>query len=361
MNLGIFLSSGDSFEGMAKVGQDIRFKTFYISKFARSFKKVYIFSYANEKVDDLPKNVILISNKYNIHRLLYGFLMPFLNYSAIRECQVFRCYHLLGTLPGIMTTIFFRKPYVFNYGYDYKEFTVIEKKYLQYVLLLLIHPVANFFAKRIIAVTKMVLDWTPKEKTSYIPNGVDINVFKSLKIKKKRRKLVLFSVGRLEPQKNYENTIPALKGLNISYVIVGRGFLKDKIEKLAKNNKVDLKIIERVKNTDLPKYYNDADIFMLPSLTEGPVKVLLEAMACGLPVVGSEVNGIKEILVDGENGIVCTIETKSIKNAVQRLLNDEKLRVKISRNARRYIEQNHVISILLKEEINLLKKALKND
>jgi glycosyltransferase involved in cell wall biosynthesis len=354
MILGIFLSSGDSFMDMARYGQDIRFKEFYIKRFAKEFKKVIIFSYANEQVKDLPTNVIIVPNKYHLHRLIYGFLMPFLNASYIKQCDLFRCYHLLGTLPGIMTKLFYNKPFVFNYGYDYREFTVIEKKRFQYFLLTLIHPVANFLAWRIIATSKMVLDWTPRKKTIFIPNGVDHKVFHPLKRKPNKIKQIV-SVGRLETQKNYVNMIPALKNLNVKYRIIGKGNSKEQIIDLAKKNKVELEIIEKVPNTQLPKYYNQADIFAQPSLTEGPTKVLLEAMACGLPVMGADVRGIKEVIVDGENGVFCQTDTKSIRQAIVRLLKDKKLREKIGQNARKEMVKNFDMDKLLTQEVELLR------
>ena len=129
MILGIFLSSGESFKTMAKSGQDIRYKEFYLKKFSKNFKEIIIFSYANETVGGLPKNVIVVPNKYKIHRFLYMFLLPFINLEKIFKCDGFRVYHLLGTIPSILTKIFFNKPYIFNYSYNYGEFAKIEKKW----------------------------------------------------------------------------------------------------------------------------------------------------------------------------------------------------------------------------------------
>ncbi len=360
MNLGIFLSSGDSLTDMEKYGQADRFKSFYLKYFADNFDNIYLFSYENEKISGLPRNVKLVGNRYKIHRWLYNLLIPFLEYKNILKCDVFRAYHLSGTFPAIVTKIFFLKPFVFNYGYDYREFVVVEKKYFQYILLTLVHPLACFFAERIIAVTKAVLKWTPKEKTVFIPNGVDTKVFKPLrKLNSKRLKVI--NIGRLETQKNQLNLVKSLKGLPVDLLIIGRGSLKNQILKLAKDLKVNVKIIDRVDNTKLPKMYNQADIFALPSITEGPVKVLLEAMACGLPVVGSKVNGIKEILKDNVNGIFCSTEVKSIRRAIVKLVSSRELRVKIGDNARQYMVENFELLKLLHKEVLLIKGASKND
>lgn len=353
MNLGIYLSSGDSISNMQKYGQADRFINFYLSQFSKKFNKIYIFSYENEAIKNLPKNIEVIPNKYNIHRYLYGLLIPFLNYEYMSKCDIFRAYHLLGTFPAIVSKIIFRKNFVFNYGYDYQEFAQIENKKLQLLLIKLIHPIACNLATRIIAVTKMVLKWTPEEKTVYIPNGVDVNIFKPAR-KVSHRKIRLLAVGRLETQKNYLNLIKALKGLDVEILIIGRGSLKELIISEAKKNNIRIEILERVDNRELPAYYNQADIFMIPSITEGPVKVLLEAMACGLPVVGANVNGIKEVLVDNVNGLFCNTSPQSIRKSLEKLLKDKILRKKLSVNARKHIVDNFNLDQLINKEINLM-------
>lgn len=363
MNLGILLPSGDSLANMAKFGQFDRFREFYINSFAKNFKKVFIFSYEDEtefialqKGDNrLPKNVIVVSNKFGLHRFIYGLIMPFLNYNYFIKCDIFRAYHLLGTLPGVVGKIFLNKQFIFNYGYDYFEFARIEGKVLQYYLLKIISPISCFFAYKIIAVTKLAIKFTPPKKTIFIPNGVDIKVFKPLKVKNKSGRLRVLNVGRLEPQKNQVNLVKSLKNSKVDLQIIGQGKLRSKLELVAKSNAVQLEIVDHVNNLSLPTIYNKADIFMLPSLTEGPVKVLLEAMACGLAVIGAKVNGIDEVIIDRENGLFCQINPTSIRSALDKLTDNEALRKKLGENARLYIVKNHDLKVLLKKEIDILK------
>ncbi|OGD86266.1 hypothetical protein A2164_03775 [Candidatus Curtissbacteria bacterium RBG_13_35_7] len=358
MNLGIFLSSGESFQSMTKSGQDIRYKEFYLKIFSKKFTKIFIFSYANEKLNGLPNNIIIIPNKYNLHRFVYGFLLPFLNIKKIRQCDVFRAYHLLGTIPAVITKIFFGKPYLFNYSYDYRKFAKIENKMFQYVLLSLIHFPVVFFASKIIITLRKTEKWFSKNKVIYIPNGVDINIFRPKK-KIIRERPVILSVGRLEVQKNYKNLILALKNLNIDLVIVGNGSLRDNLIDLAKKNRINLKIIKKIDNTKLPEIYNDANIFVLPSLIEGPNKSILEAMACQLPVIGSNVDGINEVILDGVDGVFCSTTVKSIREKIQKLISNPRLSREIAINARRKVINKFNLSNLLEEEIISLK-GIKN-
>lgn len=355
MNLGIFLAMGDSFKNLAKSGQDVRFKKFYLSAFAKEFSKVYIFSYANENVSGLPKNVIFVRNRWNLHRYLYSFLLPFLNLSNVFSCDVFRVYHLSGTPPAIISRVFFTKPYVFNYAYDYQKFAEIENKKLQKYFFSFLELPAVFFAKKVFAATKSIFKKLPKGKTVYLPNGVDTNFFKPQRIKKNSSRPQILSVGRLERQKNLESLIRAVSGLNANLTIVGSGSLKSKLIDLAKKEKVNLKIIDRIKNTQMPKIYHQADIFVLPSIAEGSPKVLLEAMACGLPVVVINNQENKSIVKNGENGLMVNNSIERLNHGIKTILKNKNLIENLRKKTREKIEKNFNLTLLLRTENYVLK------
>lgn len=357
MTLGIFLALGDSFENMSKTGQDIRYKKFYLKIFSKKFSKVYIFSYANEKVTGLPHNVEVIPNRYNVHRYLYGPLLPFLNFTKILKCDVIRCYHLSGTVPAQFARIFFFKPYVFNFAFDYRGFAKIEKKNIQVVLFRLVQPPATFLASKIFAATRQIYSKLKSAKTAYLPNGVDTDFFKPSKRKIDSKKMLVLAVGRLETQKNYFNLIKALSGINAKLLIIGTGSLKGQLQNLAKEKAVDLEIIDNVPNTQMPPIYRKADIFILPSLIEGHPKVLLEAMASGLPVIGANVEGIREIIKNHQNGLLCDTEPQSIREPLKKLMKHRKLRDQIAKEARLSIQQNFELEKLLLKEISHIKNV----
>jgi glycosyltransferase involved in cell wall biosynthesis len=355
MNLGIFLSSGDSLSNMEKSGQRSRFIEFYLKTYSKSFSKIYLFSYANEKADDLPKNVFLVPNKYDIYRLVYGIVLPFINAKELRDCDVLRVFHLLGTPPAILSSVVFGKKYIFNFAYDYIKFAKIEKKNMAAFYLRFVGPFALLTSSKIIAANRSVVERLPKNKTVYIPNGVDINVFKPKKnAKRKGKKLRILSIGRLENQKNYLNLVKSLRGLNLSLTLIGQGSLKHDLEALAKKEGVELTIIDKVDNKDLPKIYSLYNIFVLPSLIEGSPKVLLEAMSCGLAVVASNVEGSKDI-VNGKNGLLCTTELNSIRGKISRLQSNNGLIDKLGFAARRTVLDHYDLMKIIRDEIDLLK------
>lgn len=354
MTLGIMLASGDSFKNLENAGQDSLFKNFYIKEFSKNFKKVLIFSYANEKVKDLPENVILVPNKYSIHRYFYGILMPFLNYKEINECDVLRAYHLFGTLPAIISNIIFGKKYVFNYAYDYVKFAQIDKKTIQVYILRLLKQLATLTQSKIFIANKVLMSNIKAKHKVFLPNGVDTKTFNNSSISK-NKVIKILSVGRLEKQKNYNLLIDALYGLNAQLVIVGSGVLKKDLVKQANKKHISLNIIDTIPHNKIKKYYQRTDIFALPSIIEGSPKVLLEAMASERAVIGSDVEGINEVIVNGQNGILVKPNTKSLRKGLKKLILNGSLRKRLATNARKTILNNYDLSFLIKREVSELK------
>jgi glycosyltransferase involved in cell wall biosynthesis len=159
-------------------------------------------------------------------------------------------------------------------------------------------------------------------KIDIIPNGIDTRQFSP----GKKRKYLL-CVSRLIPRKGINHLISAmpqiLKKHDTSLMIIGEGPQKDNLMKLAKEKKIARKVrfLDYVKHDDLPKYYKDASIFILPSLHEGMSNTVLEAMSCGLPIITTDTGGAKELI--RENGIIIKKEdSEEIASAANSILAD---------------------------------------
>ena len=115
---------------------------------------------------------------------------------------------------------------------------------------------------------------------------------------------------------------PVLKGHNFRLVVVGQGPLRPALEQLA----VQLGIADRVRfagslaQTELPRWYRAADVFVLPSHSEGVPNVLLEASACGTPWVASRVGGIPEIAHLGTSRMVTPNTPGELAQAIREAL-----------------------------------------
>ena len=111
---------------------------------------------------------------------------------------------------------------------------------------------------------------------------------------------------------------------------------------------------------EIPEFMNAADIFVLPSLSEGRPNVVAEAMACGLPVIATAVNGTPELIEDGIDGMLVEPgNSKSIEDAVLRLLGDSGLYDAIKSKSRDSILRKKITwDTTATTFYNIYKKAL---
>jgi len=157
-------------------------------------------------------------------------------------------------------------------------------------------------------------------KIHTIPMGVDLSSFKApvtmQKIQKSSDGKTILTVGRLIDWKGTDYLIEALPEVlsripEARLMIIGRGPMEGSLRQKVKDLRLEehVEFLGTVSDDDLRDYYRSADVFVLPSInlngrTEGLGVVVLEAMASGCPVIGSNVGGIPDIITDGENGIL---------------------------------------------------------
>ena len=108
-------------------------------------------------------------------------------------------------------------------------------------------------------------------------------------------------------------------------------------------------------NHELPDILNNADLYVHPSLYEGHPKALLEAMACGLPVVATDVPGTREVISHGETGFLCGTSASEIRQALVEVLDNQELRARMGANAAKFVQKNASLDHVLELEIGLLE------
>ena len=359
MNIAFFFPIGSGFKELERTGQGKRFEQAELSHYIKSFDKITLFSYIKES-RIFPKKVTLLGNAKNIHRFIYTFLMPFIHTKKIKEADILRGSQLTSTIPCIVSKIIFGKKFVFNHAYDHAEFSKIKGDMLTALIL-------NLWEKAVIRLADGVITANPvltkrvksvNKNTIYLPNGVDLSLFKFQRRKSSKITRLLY-VGRLEKQKNLEKLLLAVKQLNkghIEVLIIGEGSQKAKLKKLAKSLASKVVFLPFIENKRLLDYYYRADIFVLASLAEGSPKVMLEAQATGLPVVVNE-SFARNIVKNSRTGIFCRSDPKSIAYALEKLVENTRLRETIAQNARKEIEKSFDIKKIMQKEINFLKKT----
>jgi teichuronic acid biosynthesis glycosyltransferase TuaC len=175
----------------------------------------------------------------------------------------------------------------------------------------------------------------PQDKVTVLRNGVDITLFRPTQRDATRRSLgltrrTLISVGLLIERKGHHRVIEAMTQLaDFDLLIVGdgpeRASLATLIERLGLGARV--RLLGARPHAELPALYSAADALVLASTREGWANVLLEAMACGTPVIASDAWGNPEVVQRREAGILTRANTpEGIVDAVRALFSDPPLR-----------------------------------
>ena len=178
-------------------------------------------------------------------------------------------------------------------------------------------------------------------KTRLSWNSVDIDKFSTKPNDSFRKEnnledkpIVLF-VGNLIKRKNVDSILEAKKIANSDYylVVVGDGPLYNKLKKKVEEENIRDVIFTGSRN-DVEDIIPSCDVLILPSYSESFGLVLIEALACGKPVIGSNVGGITEIITEDVGLLVNPKKVSSIAGAIDKMINDEDFRQILSMNAR---------------------------
>jgi len=191
---------------------------------------------------------------------------------------------------------------------------------------------------------KTLKKYNPHLKTIVISNGVDLSKFRKLNPKRFVQKfnldekfsLVLY-VGRLDPEKSIDTLIKSMGYLlkeypNIVLGIVGRGSLRDSLEKLSRDLglKKNIRFFGKISDIDLIQAYNSCDVFVLPSLAELEGMTVLEAMACGKPVLIANSEESASIdFIQGNGFLFESGNPQDLSKKILKLLKDDVLRKKM--------------------------------
>lgn len=205
--------------------------------------------------------------------------------------------------------------------------------------------------QHVICVSEMVQDSLchlayPVQKTSIIHNAVDTHTFSTKKRDEVRQRmgwhdqLIITCIARLVPAKGQIYAINALPELiaaypNVKLLLVGAGGDEEKLTQLADDLGVTQFVIKLGARNDIPELLAATDIYLQPSIKEGFCIAFLEAMATGLPCIGTTTGAIPSMVANGKNGLLIPpMEVSSIVDAVLKLAGDPALRVSYSNAAK---------------------------
>jgi len=207
-----------------------------------------------------------------------------------------------------------------------------------------------------------------------ISNGVNIDKFKIFPVGNfyerfniPDNKIKLLFVGRLFPEKSIDTLIKAIPHIikeykNIHLMIVGAGYLRPQLEKLVCNLKVDqyVTFLGLISEEDIILAYNASDIFVLPSIAELEGMAVLEAMACGKPIIiANSKESASRFFVEDNGFLFETLNHKDLAEQVLKLITDADLRRKMGKVSLEKVKNYDINkSVELLEEVYY--SALKN-
>lgn len=206
----------------------------------------------------------------------------------------------------------------------------------------------------------------PREKMVVIKNGIDFSRFlqksnqksrdelrKELKIKKGQP--VVGTVARLHRQKGIVYLLQAARRIQLQFpqakvLLVGGGPMRRKLERLSKKWRLENFVLFLGERKDIPSLLSFIDVFVLPSLWEGMPYVVMEAGALGRPVVASSVDGVKEMIQDGKEGLLVPPgDPGSLSKALIHLLKKRDYAGQLGKNIQRKIRQEYSQTRMVKE------------
>ncbi len=206
------------------------------------------------------------------------------------------------------------------------------------------------------------------ERFLVIPNGVNTELFLPRpEIRSAERAalgvnettFVVGMVARFSPQKGHQYLVEGVdllrtKRKDFVVVLVGTGELQDTIAKLIVDKNLSNYIKIAGRSLQVERLAQAMDCFILSSLWEGMPLALLEAMACGIPVIGTDVAGTREVIRNEENGLlIASADPAAIAKGLERVLDDKALRTRLSQAGRASVERSYSVASNMEKYIAL--------
>lgn len=312
---------------------------------------------------DYLGDVEILYNRHGLSPNVYSLVAPLIHREALAAATIYKTNQLDGAWTAILAGKRYHKPVLVRAGYLWAS--TFAKSAGPSVKTRLARPLEHYalrHATGVILTTEvmkqqvMADSGVEADRITVIPNFVDTDRFRPDPTVTPIPGRICF-VGRLDTEKNLAALLEAMTHLpGASLTLIGQGNHQAQLEAYARQHNLTVEFLGRVPNTELPALIQQAQVFILPSLYEGHPKSLIEAMACGAAVVGSDVQGINTVIDHERTGLLCTPDAAGIAAALRRLLDDEPLRACLGQAARAHAEQHFSLASIVDRELALMQR-----
>jgi glycosyltransferase involved in cell wall biosynthesis len=312
--------------------------------------------------EQLP-GVTILCNRWQLHPQVYAVLLPWLHAPWLQRCQVIKTNQLNGGEVALWAARAWRKPLIARCGYMWSLNTARKTGANSRVARRAKRIENQVFcaAQHIVVTTTAMADDVAQRfptaimRTTVLPNYVNIEEFRPLP--DSTREWDLIFIGRLSPEKNVEALLEAIAPLDVRLLLIGNGELRESLQQRFGDLNGRVQWRERVPHTSIPALLNRSRVFVLPSHYEGHPKALIEAMACGRPVLAADSPGIREMIRHRETGYLCATDAASIRAAIQVLLVDDALQTTLGDSARQFAVANYSLERIAAQEFQILQQV----
>ncbi len=330
-------------------------------------EKDIMYSNLLENIKVIPIKKIIFSKFPKLH-FIKSLFLPLKLKKEFDDVDIIKTNQLSGSWISCIAKLLFKKKLIVRGGYEKlnrpilfnkkKGITINIKYLIRYISIFIYELIAYKLADGIILTNPEDISFIVRifklkkkykqKKIRQFYNYINTDLFRPIDCPKKD-KHILF-IGRLELEKNLFMLLDAIKNLNgFTLDIIGSGNYLEKLRKRVSNLKIRVNFLGRIPNNKLPDVINQYQIFIIPSFYEGNPKALLESMSCGLSCIGSNIQGINNIIKHRENGFLCELTPKSIQNAIKYIYENEPLRRQMGMNARKFVINNCSLELIAKK------------
>ncbi|MFH1888709.1 MAG: glycosyltransferase family 4 protein [Candidatus Omnitrophota bacterium] len=246
----------------------------------------------------------------------------------------------------------------------------------------LLRKIFPSWGRKVIAISQPVKEhlirdlWVREDDIAVIHNGIDVEKFAVTSLESRvnaKRRLglgdgpVVGIVARLSEEKGHAYLIEAMQGViaripAVQLFIVGEGRTKEGLAGLARDVGLDKSVVFLPTVMDTREALSAMDLFVLPSTKEGLGLALMEAMACGIAVIGSDAGGIKSLIRDKDNGLlVAAADSRGLSRAILELLQNTGEARRLGGNAAAFIKGNFSQEKMARETEEVYLECLNAD
>ena len=349
INLLYIIPNIDVAGGISRIVID---KVNYLSKTGEF--KLFICYYGDGKeksVYPIDKNVRLFAIRTNGDKSIIGRIRKVVNATnsvrkIINDNDIdiainANAQYLLWTLPFICRKV--KKVHEFHFSFQ-GQFILDRQTFKNPIIRITIRKIRNYcvgkFDKAIVLTDSDKDSWHLKN-IDVIPNFTTIA---SDEVYSASSKIAL-SIGRLEHQKDFQLMVKAWNIVHQAHSdwqlnIFGDGSMKEEIETLIRKMKLNDSVFLKGNTNDVIREYSESSLFLSSSRYEGLPLVLIEAQRCGIPCVGFDITGVRDVIKDNETGVLVRKRTaESLASGICTLIENPILRKSMHEKAKEYSEQ----------------------